>query len=187
MTINLSSISTGALSGPTGPTGPTGPSGPTGPTGPSNILQVVQATTNTQVVVNTATYTDTGLSCSITPISATSKILVQVCQQYNNQASTTFAFGGIQLLRGSTVIYDPNPVDATGPSGIGMQVSTGTTGRIQHVFNINYLDSPATTSTLTYKTQGRPYQTASSMFIAFQVSNANQNGTSSIILMEIAA
>ena len=40
------------------------------------VLQVVQATTSTETTVSTTSYTDTGLSATITPTSASSKILV---------------------------------------------------------------------------------------------------------------
>ncbi len=144
------------------------------------VLQVVQATYSTQVTVTTTTYTDTGLSASITPTSATSKVLVliqQVCAATVGSGATGL---GIKLLRGSTDIYNPSPTDGTGP----FLLYANSVGIYSPVY-FQYLDSPATTSSVTYKTQGRPY--ASGLTAIFQTQAATQNGNSSIVLMEIAA
>ena len=83
------------------------------PTG--SVLQVVQATTTTQITINTSTYTDTNLTASITPTSATSKVLVLIMQPYRvyNQTSSNVAACGVQLVRNSTAILVPIS-DATG-------------------------------------------------------------------------
>ena len=147
-----------------------------------SVLQVVQASTSTSVLVSTATYTDTGLSASITPTSATSKILVLVQQTANSSVSAGGSGLGIKLLRGSTDIYNPSPVDNSGP--FLYYVST-----TSHYFiaYLQYLDSPATTLSTTYKTQGRPYDTLNSGTARFQPIGNVATGTSTIILMEIAA
>jgi len=150
------------------------------PTG--SVLQVVQANTTTTVTVSTATYTDTGLSASITPSSATSRILVLVQQSSYAFVSSGGTGGGIKLLRNSTDIYNPMPTDGVGPYGF---YSAG--GSIYLIANLQYLDSPATTSSITYKTQGRPYFPSAGQGVSFQVGGASQNAGSSIILMEIAA
>lgn len=145
------------------------------------VLQVVQATTTTTVTVSTNTYTDTGLSASITPTSATSKILVLVQQSYYAAVSSGGTGGGVKLLRGTTDIYNPMPTDSTGP--YGFYVSTN---GLYLMANLQYLDSPATTSNITYKTQGRPYSSGSGQNVTFQVGGATQPAGSSMILMEIA-
>jgi hypothetical protein len=151
--------------------------------GTGAVLQVVQATTNTNVSVTTGGYTDTTLSATITPTSSSSKILVLVNQQFVVSLGGTSQYGGIRLLRGSTVIF--YPLEYSGlPADYGLATygSAGFFGRA----SINYLDSPATTSATTYKTQGRPYVTTSSGTMVFQ-SDGDVDGTSTIILMEIAA
>ena len=151
------------------------------PTG--SVLQVVQATTSTNVSVTTGGYTDTTLSATITPTSSSSKILVLVNQQFVLSGGSGSQYGGVRLLRGSTIIFYP-PEYSGLPSeyGLGTYGFPGFYGRAL----VNYLDSPATTSATTYKTQGRPYVTTSSGTIVFQ-SDADVDGTSTIILMEIAA
>jgi hypothetical protein len=150
------------------------------PTG--SVLQVVSATTSTQVSVSTGGYTDTTLTATITPSSSSSKILVLVNQTFYTQISSGSQYGGIRLLRGATVILYPAEFSGA-PTDFG--VATYGNG-VYNRGSINYLDSPATTSATTYKTQGRPYITTSSGAMVFQPS-ADQNPTSTIILMEIAA
>jgi hypothetical protein len=142
------------------------------------VLQVVQATTTTQVTVNTNTYTDIGLSATITPISTSNKILVitnVIC--YAPGSGNGF---GIQAVRGSTVIWNPCSTDATGP----YYNYAGSGGGIWGNSALMYLDSPSSTSSLTYKIQGRPYNSAVNS-ARFQNADVN-NGGSSMIIMEIA-
>lgn len=149
------------------------------PTG--SVLQVVQGTTNTTTTVSSNTYTDTTLSASITPTSATSKILVLVNQQcvVNSYAGPHGL--GLRLLRGSTTILEPSPLDGTGAPFL---IYGNTNNGIFTMVSISYLDSPATTSSTTYKTQGRPYDSTLS---SVQFQTGVTKATSVIILLEIAA
>ena len=121
--------------------------------GGGKVLQVVSATYSTQVAVTGTTYGDTGLSLSITPTLSTSKILVMVNQAFRtSRTSGNSTAGGIKLLRGASDIYNPNP------SGYEIHyfesASTGTID-VYDMKSLVYLDSPATTSSTTYKTQMR--------------------------------
>jgi hypothetical protein len=144
------------------------------------VLQVVQGTTNTTVSVSTGGYTDTGLTATITPTSATSKILVFINQAFYTSISAGSQYGGIRILRGSTVIFYPLEYGGA-PDDFGVATYGSA---VYNRGSINYQDSPATTSAVTYKTQGRPYNTSGTM--VFQPTG-DVNGTSTIILMEIAA
>lgn len=143
-----------------------------------SVLQVVEGSTSTTVANATTTMVDTGLTASITPSSASSKILVSFSQQFssNRTATTGDMNADLQLLRGATVLIEYADyamyLGAGSASALGVQVSA------------TYLDSPATTSSTTYKLQGRPDSTANSQTASFQQGN---RGRSSIILMEIAA
>lgn len=166
-----------------GSTGLTFPNTTTQASG-AKVLQVVQGSTNTVAIVATTTYTDTNLTATITPTSATSKILVIVDQSTTVGRQATSVFGGIRLLRGSTVLYAPVE-DANGPYEIGIQTA-GLGGSLTELFlftrvPITFLDSPNTTSATTYKTQGRPYQSVNFGEVAFN------DSFSFITLMEIAA
>jgi hypothetical protein len=146
-----------------------------------SVLQVIQANTTTTVTVSTNTYTDTGLSASITPTSATSKILVLIQQSYYTAVSSGGTGGGVKLLRGATDIYNPMPTDGVGPFGFYVSAPG-----LYLMAYLQYLDSPATTSNITYKTQGRPYSSGAGQSVSFQVTGGTLNAGSSMILMEIA-
>jgi len=146
------------------------------PTG--SVLQVVSATTTTQTSITGSTYTDTSLTASITPTSSSSKILILVYQPYRFTDASDG--GGIILLRGSTALTTV-VTDATGPYPLYLNTATDFWGN----FSASYLDSPATTSSTTYKTQARPYGSAGSFVL--QANGNNANTMSTITLMEIAA
>lgn len=103
---------------------------------PGSIVQVVQATstTNLQMSSNNASV-DTGLTGSITPSATSSKILIlhNSAIVYNNTHDFI-----LYLVRSNANIY-----------GINLYSSTGY-GHDTAAFS--YLDSPATTSAVTYKT-----------------------------------
>ncbi len=143
------------------------------PTG--SVLQVVYGSTSTAVTSTTSSFADTGLSASITPTSSSSKILILVSQNglQKTNASSSNAMD-LTLLRGSTNLLSPNFAGAMTETGtaIGNIISA----------SVCYLDSPATTSSTTYKTQFASRNGTSSVSVQF----ANIS-TSTIILMEIAA
>lgn len=108
--------------------------------GSFRILRVVYATTTTAVGSTSATPSDTGLSASITPQSSANKILVFASHStYTFGAGTT---GGMYLNRNSTVLQTFLDV---GYQSVGSNSLTS--------WMTLCLDSPATTSSVTYKTQ----------------------------------
>lgn len=145
------------------------------------VKQVVEGSTNTEVIVATTTYTDTGLTASITPSSTSSKILVLISQSYGTTRSVGGLGMGVKIFRGSTAIYEPI-ASAIGPFSF---YSSGTALYGRACYSI--LDSPATTSSVTYKTQGRPYVTGNSGLVTFQDNESGTAGTSYIQLIEVAA
>jgi len=136
-----------------------------------NVIQVVSANYSTSTANNTASYVDTGLTASITPTSSSSKILVLVNQNGVYADSTATSGVNLKLLRGVTDL-------ATFGLGVGVHAS----GNLSFGSSSTcFLDSPATTSSTTYKTQ---FVRAS----AGQVFVGEGNGTvSTITLLEIAA
>lgn len=114
---------------------------------PGHVVQVVQATRATETASTSNTFSDTGLSLSITPKSNTSKIMVMFSlgsSGVNNTASE--ARGYFRLMRASTEIYrmDVRAYDY------------GNSGSIDFgVYAQSYLDSPATASSVTYSIQQR--------------------------------
>ena len=127
------------------------------------VLQIIQSSYNTEFSTTSNTFADTGITASITPTSATSKILVfysvgYLCQDTN--------LCGLQLLRGATVLQS--------------SIRAATQSHASYMHN-EYLDSPATTSSATYKIQAN--KNAGNAFLTCW--NAQQPST--ITLMEIAA
>ena len=149
------------------------------PTG--SVLQVVQATTQTQVTNSTTTYADSGLTANITPTSSSSKILIFVSQPYGTYRASDNQYSGFQIVRNSTAIYTPAQ-DGTSSFELGLSIGGPTSVQLYNRYTACYLDSPATTSSTTYKTQMRSYYASNGAFITVQPSN----GTASIILMEVA-
>lgn len=139
------------------------------------VLQVVQATTTTYTSTTSGTFTDTNLSASITPSSSSSKILVLVTQSIYVDSGGADNGGATQIVRNSTGVFSAS----SNSFYINANGITAGTALVMYV-GMNYLDSPATTSATTYKTQMRAENSST---IAAQV-NSN---ISSIILMEIAA
>ena len=145
--------------------------------GGGKVLQVVNATYNTSTTVASTTFADTGLSLSITPSAASSKILVFAEQStYNESTNNATQVLEIRLLRDATSIQDFKGVN---------YVNIGSTGGSNLLVRapISYLDSPNTTSSVTYKMQGRVASTANSAQAIFQVSSS----VSTITLLEIGA
>lgn len=147
--------------------------------GGGKVLQVVQATYSTPTTIASTTLTDTGLSASITPSATSSKILVMAINKiytYRNQGVT--GTKGV-IVRNSTVVA--NLMDYT--SRIVVQGPTVTQSAISIPVTQIYLDSPSTTSSVTYKTQFSVESTSDSG----QLFTQGDGGQSTMILMEIGA
>lgn len=138
-----------------------------------SVLQVVQATSSTQITTTSISMVTTGISASITPTSSSSKVLVIV----STQMGTTSTGGvGISIARNGTVVWNPSVNDSSGYYGMYSTASARWIGSIQ------YLDSPATTSSTTYAIY---YAARANTAVMNEAGNTNNGGTS-IILMEIA-
>lgn len=120
------------------------------PAAGGKVLQVVQASTTSTTVITTTTYTDTGLSVSITPSSTSSKVLIIANQQALITRSSSEVNATGRLLRGATAILT-NGSD----SFLKTEAQTGgaVTTSISGLHTMIYLDEPATTSSTTYKMQ----------------------------------
>ena len=151
------------------------------------IKQVVQATTDTVTEIATNDWTDaTNLSVSITPSSASSKVMIMAQVNCNLYRDSTKTMGGLRLLRGSTTILQGSESSDKG-QGLGYWgMDDNTDSKIFYIVPLFYLDSPNTTSATTYKIQAGVYWTADNGKITINY-NDNVNGTSTITAMEVAA
>lgn len=132
----------------------------------TGVVQVKQMSLATEFTTTSTTFVDvTNLNLSITPTSASNNILIIWSTQGLTQGSYETCF---QLVRGSTAIQQ--------------QLANDTDGDAYNV-TTTYLDSPATTSSTTYKLQVRRSAAVGAALVVNW--NSNQQGRSSIVLMEV--
>lgn len=138
-----------------------------------SVVQVVSASHSTRVDSTSTSYADSGLTCNITPSSSSNKVLAIVSQNLGQDRDAQEADGSVQLLRDSTSIYENTKMSL---------LESGGSSTAKNIDNspITILDSPSSTSALTYKTQIKCNTTSSN-----GTSRANWGGASHIILMEI--
>ena len=113
-------------------------------TGFGKVLQVVSSSTSSAVVTTSTSFVDINLSLNITPSSTSNKIFLT----YTGTNETNGSSGNklsIQMLRDSTQIADAAGVGNLGGSASGFVISNA----------LSKLDSPSTTSQITYKMQGK--------------------------------
>jgi len=148
--------------------------------GQGKIAQVISGTTTTSVSVSgNNTYVDTGLTASITPSATSSKILILLSQavKLSSNNGTNENQGNLKLLRDSTNIFET-------PNNSDLRVSADYNSNNELIIGmrqaVNILDTPSTTSAITYKTQlQKRYGVAA---IA-----QDSSSPSHIILMEVLA
>ena len=146
---------------------------PTG--GGGGIIQVKMTQTinsGSQYSTGSGTYVDvTGYNCSITPTSTTSKILVTLNPIFLlNNGSGTSQKVALKLLRDSTSLLDQNDF-CTHQVGNAEADYLGVAGYFQ------YLDSPSSTSALTYKVQIKQHAGGGTTYV---------QASSSIMLQEVS-
>jgi hypothetical protein len=140
--------------------------------GTGNVLQVVTGTDNSQTDIANTSYQATGLSASITPSSTSSKILVLVSTNARiNRNNFNDISGFIQILRDTTEILER------------LYLLRGASAHNENVTasHLSVLDSPNSTSSITYSTKGKAGTTDSGG--VFSTSYANNIDT--ITLIEI--
>jgi hypothetical protein len=132
------------------------------------VLQVLVGEESTSTTIATTTYTDVGLSVTITPSSASSKILLQ----WNSESELANVRGySTRLVRNSTSVYTSSTSLYDMYSGVSNIYVRG---------NWIHLDSPNTTSAITYKIQMATYSGSS---VDFNTANSSTQ----ILAMEIGA
>jgi hypothetical protein len=154
----------------------------------SNVVQTVKTNTFSTTSV---TFTDvTGLTATITPSSATSKILVMAqvmcAPSSGNNVNAAFRLNGGNA---SNYVGDVSGVLLRAVAGLHND-SRGTTldyDRYQsnETIEMKFLDSPATTSPVTYAVQTAV--TSGTSFVNRNAENSFVVGASSITVIEVAA
>jgi hypothetical protein len=106
------------------------------------VLQVVQGIKTTSFVSTSTTYVGTGLTADITPSSTSSKILILVRTDFDTRSNTANVL--------ATVFRDTTNLGGGSDDAL-FRVNASASGRIIAGQSISYLDSPSSTSTLTYE------------------------------------
>jgi len=151
-------------------------------------VQVISTTKTSMFSTTSTSYVDvTGVSVNITPSSASNKVLIIVNGYFGGGPSST-AFGyGVVLRNGTTL-----PVgDARGSAQqTGMDLSVFNAGNLSeaaHSFTYMYLDSPSTTSAITYKLQVKATINTLNIGGSNSTSDGNRSNTPTMItVMEIS-
>lgn len=135
----------------------------------NSILQIVNAQTQTSTSLTTSTSTDiTGITATITPTSTSSKILIILNVPVRSLGSGSNNFANGSVLKNGSYLY-------TLFAQTGVLAVSDVRSNITSV----YLDSPSSTSALTYKLQGNSTYATSVEFMP-------NSTTGSITLLELA-
>jgi len=142
--------------------------------GGGKILQVVSTTYSTQASSTSTSYADSGLTLSITPSASTSRVVVFVSQPIaliHTQGQELYM--NMNVVRGSTQLMENRMLFRA--------AAYGSESAIYTAWAPTYVDSPATTSSTTYKCQ---FKNSGAVGTAYtQIGNT----TATITLMEIGA
>ena len=158
---------------------------PTG--GGGSIIQVKMGTLTSVFNTTSTTMVDTGLSVSITPKFSTSKILVNVSLgSFQNGGRLKRAL--MNIVRDSTnVIVGDARTGVECTSCVCVRAADDNYAQIPLAFTV--LDSPATTSAITYKVQATRGPDSQTVYLnGNQGGDANSGNTASTItVMEVSA
>jgi hypothetical protein len=114
------------------------------------IIQIRSVTKTDTFTTTSSSFTDiTGLSVSITPQSSSSKILIQVHVTGDGRQNQSRA--NFRLMRGSTAICIGDTAGSRGRSAFAIYRASDSNS--PGAASMTHLDSPATTSAVTYKMQ----------------------------------
>jgi len=146
------------------------------------VIQVVSTNKTDTFSMSSGTFADiTGLSVSITPASASNKILVIATLGVISGTSLNQMF--FKMVRDSTNLLLPSSAGSRTLCNFGIQVNGADKANMA---GYQLLDSPNTTSSVSYKVQA-----ASQATVNINVTNANDDasytarGTATITVMEI--
>ena len=155
---------------------------------PGHVIQVVSTTkTDTFTSSLTGPIDIPGLSVTITPKSASSKIFIM----FNAHIIGFDAGTGIRVLRGSTnIALGAASGSMSRMTAIGMYSNATSPNNYDGgSTNASFLDSPATTSATIYKLQAQCLSTAGMVVnrTRYNIDNGNASrGVSTITVMEVA-
>ena len=143
-----------------------------------STLQTLEGFSYTRVTATTSTFVDSGVSVAITPKFTSSKVLV-ICKHTFETHGHESARAGLRLMRSGTMIaeidrmiaynYVSGEASVTGGTGVGL-----------------FIDSPSTTSSITYNTQFNNPNSSGTTYCNADDSGSYEKSRGSIIVMEIS-
>jgi len=146
--------------------------------GAFRILQVASTTKTDQFSTTSTSFVDaTGLSVSITPTAATSKVFVIV-------TGLTRVSAANQAIRMNLVRDSTDIAQSTGGSSLNQTIYIGGAVNARN-YTATLLDSPATTSATTYKLQVA--STGGGATVYLNETTATVGAISTITVMEVSA
>jgi hypothetical protein len=149
------------------------------------IGQCVQTVKTDTTSTSGTSFADiSGMSVAITPSATSSKILVFANTNTGESINYT---GAIQLMRGTTALFIGDASSSRTRASAGGLMPNGRTSQQR---NIHYLDSPSSTSALTYKLQWLA-ESGGTLYLNRDAGNADAvysvMAASSITAMEVLA
>ena len=141
---------------------------------PGKILQVINAVNTTQSTHSSATAADL-LTAAITPSSTSSKIYVQAVIPFTNASDGDASFH---------VERDSTRLPSAGITSALINTGGSTNNNAMMSMTATYIDSPSSTSELTYKLQ--VVTANATMYINRRGLNTGFTGATTLTLMEIA-
>jgi hypothetical protein len=149
------------------------------------VKQIVSSTLTTSVTFSSATMTDTGLTVTLTPTNSSSKFLIIALGIMGGTTGATSL--ALNIVRNGTAI----DISTASTTANFTSVAVSPNALHSSPFAIEYLDSPATASAITYKIQAQN-QSGYTMYLnrnaALNTTSDTYGGgyTSTLVVMEIA-
>ena len=158
---------------------------------PGTILQVVQGTFGNKVTSASSSYVATGLSVSITPKASTSKILLTTSFMFSQTKSSAAPQDNLKdftLYRDSTNIAPHNSNFFRFQNSWGANISGGTAGYGEQCqqCSFSFLDSPSTTSAITYTIQYRNDNPSETTIVFNSRGHGSEKGSCILTAQEVA-
>lgn len=153
------------------------------------VLQVVSTTKTDTFSTTSDSFVDvTGLAVAITPSATSSKILVIASCTWTNVGGTSHNFYG-RLMRDSTAIHVGTSVGSSRVAASFGGDSVGNNSRATS--GINFLDSPSSTSEISYHIEARSQTSGQTVYVNRSVDDSDSlpysRLASTVTAMEIGA
>jgi hypothetical protein len=151
------------------------------PTG--SVLQVVSnsVTSSSYASTTSTSFVTTGHSCSITPSSTTSKILILVSAYCGYNYVSNASYGGF-----FTVYRNSTNLSGGANNGLAALSWSNLSGPSDTNLGISYIDSPSTTSSTTYTVYFFSNNSGGTLTYCCSFGSNLVNSVATITLMEIA-